>query len=167
MVIVKSEFALALNQVASERGISVEDVISSMEAAILAAFKKEHPDRVGDETAEEEVIKVKVNLTTGETHILKEGKDITPPGFGRIAAQTARQVIIQKIREAEKKTVILHYKDQVGTIVRGRTIRRDINNIYVDIGKTEAVLPIDEQIRNESYIINNRYVFYLKEISTT
>ena len=164
MVIVKSEFALALNQVASERGISVEDVISSMEAAILAAFKKEHPDRVGDETAEEEVIKVKVNLTTGETHILKEGKDITPPGFGRIAAQTARQVIIQKIREAEKKTVISHYKDQVGTTVRGRVIRQEGSVVYVDIGKTEALLLREDQMRNESYSVNNRYLFFLKEI---
>src|SRR3989344_7191360 len=166
MVIVKSEFALALNQVASERGISVEDVISSMEAAILAAFKKEHPDRVGDETAEEEVIKVKVNLTTGETHILKEGKDITPPGFGRIAAQTARQVIIQKIREAEKKTVISHYKDQVGTTVRGRVIRQEGSVVYIDIGKTEALLLREDQMRNESYSVNNRYIFYLKEIGT-
>jgi len=164
MVIVKSEFALALNQVASERGITVEDVISSMEAAILAAFKKEHPDMVGDENAEEEVIKVKVNMTTGETHILKEGKDITPPGFGRIAAQTARQVIIQKIREAEKKTVISHYKDQVGTTVRGRIIRQEGSVVYVDIGKTEALLLREDQMRNESYSVNNRYLFFLKEI---
>jgi len=164
MVIVKSEFALALNQVASERGITVEDVISSMEAAILAAFKKEHPDMAGDENAEEEVIKVKVNMTTGETHIMKEGKDITPPGFGRIAAQTARQVIIQKIREAEKKTVITHYKDQVGTTVRGRVIRQEGSVVYIDIGKTEALLLREDQMRNESYSVNNRYIFYLKEI---
>ena len=166
MVIVKSEFALALNQVASERGITVEEVISSMEAAILAAFKKEHPDMAGDETAEEETIKVKVNMTTGETHIMKEGKDITPPGFGRIAAQTARQVIIQKIREAEKKTVITHYKDQVGTTVRGRVIRQEGSVVYIDIGKTEALLLREDQMRNESYSVNNRYIFYLKEIGT-
>ena len=165
MVIVKSEFALALNQVASERGITVEDVISSMEAAILAAFKKEHPEMVADEE-EEAKIKVKVNMTTGETHILKEEKDITPPGFGRIAAQTARQVIIQKIREAEKKTVISHYKDQVGTTVRGRVIRQEGSVVYVDIGKTEAILPREDQMRNESYSVNNRYLFYLKEIGT-
>jgi N utilization substance protein A len=97
MVIVKSEFALALNQVASERGISVDDVIVSMEAAILAAFKKEHP-----ETLENENITVKLDMSNGETRILEDKKDITPPGFGRIAAQTARQVVIQKIREAEK-----------------------------------------------------------------
>lgn len=172
MVIVKSEFALALNQVASERGITIDDVIDSMQAAILAAFRKEHPEIVliKGEDGEEIVdpsIQVVVNKNTGETNIVKDDKDITPPGFGRIAAQTARQVIIQKIREAEKKTVISHYQDKIGTIVRGRIIRRDANNIYVDIGKTEAVLPRDEQIRNENYVINNRYIFYLKEISTT
>ncbi len=159
MVIVKSEFALALNQVASERGISIDDVIGSMEAAILAAFHKEHP-----EMAEDETISVKVDNSTGETKILQDEKDITPPGFGRIAAQTARQVIIQKIREAEKKTVITHYQDQVGTIVRGRVIRHEGATVYVDLGKAEGLLPRDEQIRNETYVVNNKYVFYLKEI---
>jgi N utilization substance protein A len=162
MVIVKSEFALALNQVASERGISVDDVIASMEAAILAAFIKEHP-----EMAENEKVKVKVDMGTGETRILEEEKDITPPGFGRIAAQTARQVVIQKIREAEKKTVITHYQDQVGTLVRGRVIRQDGLNTYVDLGKAEGVLPREEQIRHETYVVNDKYVFFLKEIGTT
>jgi N utilization substance protein A len=159
MAIVKSEFALALNQVATERGISPEDVITSMEAAIEAAFKKEYPDKM------EEVIEVKVSRETGETKILKDGKDITPPGFGRIAAQTARQVILQKIREAEKKTVITHYKDQVGTIIKGRVIRYDGYNAYIDLGKAEAVLPKEEQIRNEKYNVNTSLIFYLKEIS--
>jgi len=168
MVIVKSEFALALNQVASERGITVSDVIESMQAAILAAFRKEHPEiSIGEEDDVDPGVEVKIDQKTGETQILKDGENITPPGFGRIAAQTARQVIIQKIREAEKKTVISHYQDQIGTIVRGRVIRRDLNNVYVDIGKTEGVLPRDEQIRNETYVANNRYVFYLKEIATT
>lgn len=167
MVIVKSEFALALNQVASERGISVEDVIQSMEAAIMAAFRKEHPEFFSDDPEEDNGIFVKIDINTGETHIMQEEEDITPPGFGRIAAQTARQVIIQKIREAEKKTVISHYQDQVGTIIRGRVIRRDMNNVYIDLGKAEGVVPREEQIRNETYIVNNRYVFFLKEIGTS
>lgn len=159
MAIVKSEFALALNQVATERGITVEDVISSMEAAILAAFKKEYPDKLEDE------INVQVNRNTGETKILEDGKDITPPGFGRIAAQTARQVIIQKIREAEKKTVISHYKDQIGTIIRGRVIRYDGYNAFVDMGKAEGILPKEEQMKNESYVVNTTLIFYIKNIS--
>lgn len=159
MSIIKSEFALALNQVATERGISADDVIASIEAAVLAAFKKEYPDMVQDD------VSVKINRETGETKILQNGTDITPPGFGRIAAQTARQVILQKIREAEKKTVISHYKSQIGSLIRGRVIRYDGYNAYIDIGKTEAVLPKEEQIRNEKYAVNTSLIFLLKEIS--
>jgi len=168
MVIVKSEFTLALNQVASERGITVSEVIESMQMAILAAFRKEHPEiAIGEEGDVDPGVEVTIDKVTGETHILKDGENITPPGFGRIAAQTARQVIIQKIREAEKKTVISHYQDQVGSLIRGRVIRRDLNNVYIDMGKTEGIVPRDEQIRNEPYVVNNKYVFYLKEIITT
>lgn len=159
MTIVKSEFALALNQVATERGISVEDVMSSIEQAVLAAYKKEYPDKT------DKNIQTKVNKDTGETKILLDKKDITPPGFGRIAAQTAKQVVLQKIREAEKKTVISHYKSQLGTTVKGRIIRYDGRNAYLDIGKTEAVLPIEEQIKNEIYQVNDSLITYLKEIS--
>lgn len=159
MAIVKSEFALALNQVATERGISPQDVLTSIEAAVLAAFKKEHPDLF-----EEEVTRVEVSKDSGETKVFKNDEDITPPGFGRIAAQTARQVILQKIREAEKKTIISQYKGQVGSIIRGRIIRVDHYNVHVDIGKTEALLPREEQIRNEHYQVNSQLVFYLKDI---
>lgn len=158
MSIIKSEFALALNQVATERGISADDVIQSIEAAVLAAFKKEYPAMF------EETITVKINKESGETKIVKDEKDITPPGFGRIAAQTARQVILQKIREAEKKTVISHYKAQVGTLIRGRVIRYDGYNAFIDIGKTEAVLPKEEQMKNEQYSVNNSLIFLIKEI---
>lgn len=160
MVIIKSEFALALNQVATERGISPNDVIASIEAAILAAYKKEYPEKF------EETIIAKVNKETGEAKIFKEEEDITPPGFGRIAAQTAKQVILQKIREVEKKTVVSHYKSQIGSIIRGRIIRYDGHNAYIDIGKTEAILPKEEQIRNEHYQVNNSLIIFLKEIST-
>lgn len=158
MTIVKSEFILALNQVATERGISVDDVIESIEAAIVAAYKKEYPEQL------EEEIEAKINRETGEAKIYKDGKDITPPGFGRIAAQTAKQVILQKIREVEKKTIVTHYKTQIGTIVKGRIIRYDGYNAFIDIGKTEAVLPKDEQIKNERYQVNDTLTVYLKDI---
>lgn len=167
MSIVKSEFALALNQVATERGISPADVIESIEVAILAAYRKEvsETDHIKLTPEELENVTVKVNKDTGEAHVLSEGKDITPAGFGRIAAQTAKQVILQKIREVEKKTVIGQYKNLIGTIVKGRVIRHDGYNGFVDIGKTEAFLPKEEQIRNEKYAVNTSLVFYLKEIS--
>lgn len=159
MTIIKSEFALALNQVASERGISPDDVIASIEAAVIAAYKKEYP-----EEAKNTDIIAKVNKETGETLILKNGKNITPPGFGRIAAQTAKQVILQKIREVEKKTIASNYKSQIGKIIKGRIIRYDGHNVYLDIGKAEALLPKEEQIKNERYQINNSLIVYLKSI---
>lgn len=163
MSIIKSEFVLALNQVATERGISPDDVIGSIEIAILAAYKKEMHEAPLLE-GEDDGIRVKVNKDTGEAHLYKEEKDITPPGFGRIAAQTAKQVVLQKIREAEKKTVVTHYRSQVGSVIKGRVIRYDGYNAFVDIGKVEAVLPKEEQIRNEAYNVNTPLLFYLKEI---
>jgi len=159
MTIIKTEFALALNQVATERGISPDDVIASIEAAVVAAYKREYPQSVNDE------ITAKINKDSGETKILKDGKDITPPGFGRIAAQTAKQVILQKIREVEKKTVASHYKSKIGTILKGRVIRYDGYNAYLDIGKAEALIPKEEQIRNEHYQVNDSLIVYLKEIT--
>ena len=97
--IVRSEFALALNQVATERGIDPSVVLETIKAAILAAYRKDYG-------AEElELLTVDLNPDTGESKVLKEGRDVTPPGFGRIAAQTAKQVILQKIREAEIQRV--------------------------------------------------------------
>ncbi|MBI3366068.1 transcription termination factor NusA, partial [Candidatus Roizmanbacteria bacterium] len=133
--------------------------ITSIEAAIVAAYKREYPDKL-----EEEII-AKIHKDTGETKILKDGKDITPSGFGRIAAQTAKQVILQKIREIEKKTVVAHYKSQIGTTIKGRIIRYDGYNAHLDIGKAEAVLPKEEQIKNERYQVNDSFIVYLKEIS--
>jgi N utilization substance protein A len=108
MAVIKSEFFLALNQVATERGISADDVIESIKQAVLAAYKKDY----GANEEGEEEHEVKIDTQSGDTKIFKDGKDITPAGFGRIAAQTARQVILQKIREAEKKTIVAHYQSQ-------------------------------------------------------
>ena len=139
----RSEFALALNQVASERGVDIDVVLDTVKNAILAAYRKDHPG------VELEEYRAELNPNTGEAHIFQNDKDVTPPGFGRIAAQTAKQVTLQKIREVEKQTVIAHYKSQLGTIVRGRVIRFDGYNAFADIGKVEAVLPKEEQIKNE------------------
>ena len=174
MAVVKSEFFLALNQVATERGISPDDVLDSIKAAVLAAYKKDYmeeedapeaPEGAEEEVEEEdETLRVEVNQETGEMHIYEEDKDITPPGFGRIAAQTARQVILQQIREAEKRTIVQHYTGQVGTIVKGRVIRFDGRNILLDIGKAEGTLPPEEQIRTERYHLNDQITVYISEI---
>ena len=99
-----TEFSSALNQVATERGIPVESVIDSIEEALKTAFKKDRAEH--DEEIELEEIDIDLNQQTGEVAILKDGKDVTPSGFGRIAAQTAKQVILQKIRETEKDLIV-------------------------------------------------------------
>lgn len=161
MSVKQNEFFLALNQVATERGISPDDVIESIKMAVLAAYKKDFSSKT---ITEETPIEVKVNKNTGETHIMIDGKDETPAGFGRIAAQTARQVILQKIREAEKKMIVRHYHTQVGTLIKGRVIKFDGQNAYLDIGRAEALLPAEEQMRNETYKLNSSYIVVIKDI---
>lgn len=154
----RSEFALALNQVASERGVDVTVVLDTVKNAILAAYRKDHPGvEIEEYTAE-------LSPITGEAKIFHAGKDITPPGFGRIAAQTAKQVILQKIREKEKEAVLSDYRVKIGGIVNGMVLRFAGPNVIIDIGKTEAILPVSEQIPNEKYHLNQRLVFYLLEI---
>ena len=154
----RSEFLLALNQVANERGVDVEVVLETVKNAILAAYKKDHPD------VEIEEYSTTLDKNTGEAKISHKNKNVTPPGFGRIAAQTARQVILQKIREKEKEAIIADYKLRVGTIVNGMILRFAGPNIIVDIGKTEALMPIPEQIPNEKYHLNQRLAVYILEI---
>lgn len=154
----RSEFALALNQVASERGVDVDVVLETVQNAILAAYRKDHP---GVDVEEYSAV---LDPNTGEAKILESGKDVTPPGFGRIAAQTAKQVILQKIREKEKEAIFTDYRDKIGTIVNGMVLRFAGPNVIVDIGKAEALMPVSEQVSNEKYHLNQRLVFYLSEI---
>ena len=154
----RSEFALALNQVASERGVDISVVLETVENAILAAYRKDHPG------VEVETYKAVLDPNTGEARILEDGKDVTPPGFGRIAAQTAKQVILQKIREKEKEAIYTDYRVKIGTLVSGMILRFAGPNIIVDIGKAEAIMPVSEQISNEKYHLNQRLTFYLSEI---
>ncbi len=154
----RSEFALALNQVASERGVDIGVVLDTVQNAILAAYRKDHPG------VELEEYRAELNPSTGEAKIFQGEKDVTPPGFGRIAAQTAKQVILQKIREKEKEAILSDYKVKIGSIVNGLVLRFAGPNIIVDIGKAEAIMPPQEQISSEKYHINQRLIFYLSDI---
>ncbi len=159
--VVRSEFSLALNQVATERGIDPAVVLDTIKAAIVAAYRKDYG---ADEI---ETITVDVNPDTGEAKLVRDGKDITPPGFGRIAAQTAKQVILQRIREAEKQAVLADYQTKVGSIASGMILRFDGPNIIVDIGRTQAVMPPQEQSQGERYHLNQRLTFYIEGIRET
>lgn len=158
---VRSEFSLALNQVATERGIDPAVVLETIKAAILAAFRKDY----GMEDLE--LLTVDLNPDNGEAKIVKDGKDVTPPGFGRIAAQTAKQVILQRIREAEKQAVISDFQTKIGSIVQGMVLRFDGSNVIVEIGRTQAVMPGNEQNGAERYHLNQRLTFYVEGIRET
>jgi len=170
-VVQRSEFTLALNQVASERGVDPIVVLETIKNAILAAYHKDHPTPISEQVQsgktddEEAEFTVDLDEQSGETRILENGKDVTPPGFGRIAAQTAKQVLLQKIREREKDAIIEEYSKRVGTVVNGMVLRFQGPNIIVDIGKSEAVMPPAQKIPNESYFLNKKISVYIVEIS--
>jgi len=150
----RTEFAAALNQAAAERGVEPEDILSIIKEAIKAAYKKDY----GGET---EGVDVELDPESGETKIFKDKKDVTPPGFGRIAAQTAKQVLLQRIREAEKTAIFSEYERRVGSIVNGMIQRIEGANLVVDIGKTEAIMPAAEKMPGEDYRLNQRLKFYI------
>lgn len=150
----RTEFAAALNQAASERGLDPDEIINIIKEAIKAAYRKDY----GGELEE---LTVELDNETGEPRVFKEGEDVTPEGFGRIAAQTAKQVLLQRIREAEKGAILTEYEKRVGTIVNGMIQRRDGSNVIIDLGKAEGVLPPQEQIPGEDYRLNQRSRFYI------
>src|ERR1035437_6973831 len=154
----RSEFALALNQVSNERGLDPTVVLETVKNSILAAYRKDHPG------SEIEEFTAELDANSGEAKIFHDGKNVTPPGFGRIAAQTAKQVILQKIREKEKEAIISDFKLKLGTIVNGMVLRFAGPNVIIDVGKTEAIMPPSEQIPNEKYHLNQRLVVYILEI---
>jgi N utilization substance protein A len=164
----RTEFALALNQVCHERGIEPEIVIKTIEEAVLAAFRKDFG------LEEDKEYQVEIDSDSGETKIFSwpEGKkakkkEITPPGFGRIAAQVAKQVILQKIREAEKDAILGEYEKRIETLVNGMVLRFDGPNVITDIGKAEGLMPAEEQVRSERYRLNQRLTLFIKEIRET
>lgn len=161
----RTEFASALNQVCAERGIDPETVLKTIEAAIVAAYRRDYGLKEGYEYGAE------VNPETGQSQLFtwpegkeKKKKKIAPPGFGRIAAQVAKQVLLQKIREAEKTAILDEYSKRIGTLVNGMILRFDGPNIIADIGKAEGVMPPQEQVRKEKYELSRRFTFFIKEI---
>ncbi len=183
-----TEFSAAVNQICAERGIDSESVYTALESAIVAAYKREYgggevlTSEVNRETGEIKLIADKVvvkEVTDKDTQIslvdaqkieknLKEEDhvelEIPIEGFGRIATQTARQVILQKMRESEKNAVVSEFREKIGTVVTGLVQRMMGPTAIVEIGKGTAQMPPEDQIPNEFYKIGERYKFLLKEI---
>src|SRR5581483_1665375 len=153
----RTEFASALSQVAAERGIDSGEIIETIKEAIKAAYRKDYG-------AEIEELEVEIDPETGAAKIVHEGRDVTPEGFGRIAAQTAKQVILQRIRESEKASILAEYEKKVGTVVNGMVQRIEGPVVHVDIGKAEGIMPPSEQVEGEIYRQNQRLKFFIKEI---
>ncbi len=180
----RTEFASALTQLAHERGLDPAVVVDTIKQAIVAAFKKDHPSIYSDQN----VYDVDLNSASGEAQIFEtegvpqepvaEGEiapapvakpgakptNVTPPGFGRIAAQTAKQVILQKIREAEKSNIVADYEKRLGQLVSGMIIRFVGGETIIDLGKAEAVMPREEQVYSENYHLNQRLTFLIHSI---
>jgi len=156
-VALRTEFAAALNQAAAERGLDTTEVLKIITESIKAAYRKDF----GGETEE---IEVELDPEQGGARVFKDGKDVTPDGFGRIAAQTAKQVLLQRIREAEKGVILGEFEKRVGTIINGMVQRFEGPNIIIDLGKAEGVMPPHEQIPGEHYRLNQRLRFYIAGI---
>lgn len=160
----RTEFAAALNQIASEKGVDVEVVLDAIRQAALAAYKKDLMLRNEPISEDFEQFTSKVNPASGEISIFDGDKNVTPPGFARIAASIAKQVIMQRLNEAERSTILSEYSNKIGTVVSGSIQRQEGNIFFVDLGRAEGVLLLSEQVRSEVYHQNQRLKFLIKEI---
>lgn len=182
------ELILALEELEKEKGIKKEYLLESIETALVTAYKRnfdslENVKVVMDEkTGATHVFSlrdVKKKVENPETEItvkeaqkinpdLAEGDvletEIVPRDFGRIAAQTAKQVIIQKIREAEREIIYTNYNDRKGEIVSGLIQKADRNIVIMDLGKLEGVMPTKEQIPTEHYRVNDKIKGYVLDV---
>ncbi len=184
----KSEFMIAITQLAAEKNLPKEVVLQAMEAALVSAYKKDSDItgnlvvRIDRETGDHHVYRERIavqDLTDPETEItIQEARrqkpgiqmgemvleEVHPGHAGRIAAQTAKQVVLQRLREAEREMVFEEFSGREGDIVSGVVQRQDAKQIVVDLGKTEALLPASEQVRTEHYRPGGRMKFYLLEV---
>ena len=164
----KTEFAAAVAQIAGERNIDVQSILDSIELGLVSAYKRDQKEH-GVIIPDEDNFTVELSPESGSFKVFKveeddKRTDVTPPGFGRIAAQTAKQVIDQKIHEVEKETVIGEFQKKIGTLISGIVLRSDPYKMVIGVGKTEGICPKDEQIRNEIITLGSKKWFLLKEI---
>ena len=185
------DFLNALEDIESDKGISKDVLLEAIEVALLSAYKKDFGSKenvsveIDDEAGAVNVFsrkKVVEEVTNKHYEInLERAKEIdssievgdyidvevTPKNFGRIAAQTAKQVVMQRIREAERDVLYEEYKRKEGEIITGTIQRFHKDNVLIDMGKTEALLPVSEQMPSEEYRVGSRLKLYVVEVSST
>ncbi len=182
------ELIMAMDELEKERGINKEYLLESLETALVTAYKKNFDsaenvkvtidDKTGDikvlslkkvvenvdndmlEISLEEARKEDKNVNLGDTIEL----EIIPRDFGRIAAQTAKQVIVQKIREAERNMVYTEYNDRKGEIVSGIVQKSDGGTVVLDLGKLEGIMLVKDQIPTETYRVNDKVRAYVLNV---
>lgn len=158
----------ALRELEKEKGIKLEAIIETLKIALAAAYKKNYNDEIP--------IRIDIDTKSGDIKVirleeegLENGKeeDITPDNFGRITAQTAKQVIRQRIKEAEREVMYEGFKDRVGDMVTGIVQQNDARFTLVDLGRVEALLPQYEQVPGERYRHGERIKCYIAEVKKT
>ncbi|MDD3498718.1 MAG: NusA N-terminal domain-containing protein, partial [Candidatus Moranbacteria bacterium] len=186
-------FMQAIEELCEEKGLNKETVLETVEAALAAAYRKDYGkarqviraklDPVTGDADMFKVTEVVEEVENPEAEIsLEDAKKINKKhkigdeiiealpkeeSFGRIAAQTAKQVIIQRIREAERDMIFEEYKDREGVVVNGSVQQIDGKNIIISLGKANAIMFPSDQIRDENYYIGQRLKVYIKEVSQT
>jgi N utilization substance protein A len=186
-----AELIQALDQLEKERGIDKATLIEAIEAALVSAYKKNFGSTqnvkitIDPESGEVKVFALKKVTSapgndSGEISVEDAKKidskyeeddiaeiGVTPRKFGRIAAQTAKQVVMQRIREAERSIIYDEFYNKEGDIVTGIIQRSDRKNVIVDLGRTEAVMIPSEQVASEEYRFNDRIKTYIVEVKKT
>ncbi len=148
-----------LEAIEKEKGIPREVLLEALRSALLSACRKTFPTR--------ENMDIQIDLKTAEIKVLENGKEVYHADFGRIAAQTAKQVIIQKIREAERETIFTDFSKKTGEIAVGSVHRIENRAIIVSLGKTEGILPAREQSPVDSYRQGDLVRAYVLEVKKT
>jgi transcription termination/antitermination protein NusA len=186
------ELIEALHELERDRNLPAETLIEALEAALVSAYKRNfvreaeavgNPVVIVDRTdgsyrvfarraVVEEVTDPAIEITPAEAGSrFKVGDnfdiEITPKEFGRIAAQTAKQVIVQRIREAERDLVFDEFNEKLDRLVTGTVQRYEQRNMFVDLDKAEAILPLSEQVPRETFRIGSRIRVYVMEVRKT
>lgn len=189
------EFIGALKEIVKEKGISEDLIFNTLDDALIAAYKKNYANygtaaqnvrvSMNRETGEIHVYAQKVVVDEVYDEIteisLEEAKDInpryqvediveievTPRNFGRVAAQLAKQVVIQRIKEAERNIIYNEFIEKEFDIITGTVIRKDKGNVFVDLGRIEAILGPNEQMSGEEYNFNEKLKLYIVEVKNT
>ena len=183
------QLTLAVRTIAEEKNLPEETVLSVIEQAIAAAWRRDNGERdqevraelnVNDGTADVYVGREVVEVVGSDAHeiSLEEARKIKKDAelgdiiedkhqvesFGRVAAQTAKQVVLQRLREAEREVVLGEYEDKIGTVVNGTVQRVEPRVVRVEVGKASGIIPQSEQIQGEFYSVGSRIKVFIKDI---